>query len=71
LGEVLTIPHCKKFHVTKHLTKPRARMGNVRGAYKILVGRLEGRRLLERPRRRWEDNIKLDLQEAGREYGLD
>jgi hypothetical protein len=37
-----------------------ARMGKVRGAYKILVGRPEGRRSLGRPRRRWEDNIKLD-----------
>ena len=34
-------------------------------AYKILVGRPEGRRPLGRPRRRWEDNIKMDLQEVG------
>jgi hypothetical protein len=34
-----------------------ARMGEVRGAYNILVGRPEGRRPLGRPRRRWEDNI--------------
>jgi hypothetical protein len=38
-------------------------MGEVRGAYNILVGRLEGRRPLGRPRRRWEDNIKMDLRE--------
>jgi hypothetical protein len=38
-------------------------MGEVRGAYNILVGRPEGRRLLGRPRRRWEDNIKVDLRE--------
>jgi hypothetical protein len=38
-----------------------ARMGEVRGAYNILVGRPEGRRPLGRPRRRWEDNIKMDL----------
>jgi hypothetical protein len=38
-------------------------MGEVRGAYNILVGRLEGRRPLGRPRRRWEDNIKMDLTE--------
>jgi hypothetical protein len=38
-------------------------MGEVRGAYNILVGRPEGRRLLERPKRRWEDNIKMDLRE--------
>jgi hypothetical protein len=41
------------------------RMGEVRGAYNILVGRLEGRRTLARPRRRWEDNIKMDLGETG------
>jgi hypothetical protein len=41
-------------------------MGEGRGAYRILVGRPEGRRPLGRPRRRWEDNIKMDLQEVGR-----
>jgi hypothetical protein len=40
-------------------------MGEVRGAYNILVGRPEGRRPLGRPRRRWDDNIKLDLREIG------
>jgi hypothetical protein len=40
-------------------------MGKVRGAYNILVGRPEGRRPLERPRRRWEDNIKMELKEIG------
>jgi hypothetical protein len=39
--------------------------GVVRGAYNILVGRPEGRRPLGRPRRRWEDNIKMDLWEIG------
>jgi hypothetical protein len=43
-------------------------MGEVRGAYNILVGRPEGRRPLGRPRRRWEDNIKMDLREIG--FGL-
>jgi hypothetical protein len=38
-------------------------MGEVRGAYNILVRRPEGRRTLGRPRRRWEDNIKMDLRE--------
>jgi hypothetical protein len=36
-----------------------------RGAYRALVGKREGRRPLERPRRRWEDNIKMDLREVG------
>jgi hypothetical protein len=40
-----------------------ARMGEVRGAYNILVGRPEGRRPLGRPRRRWVDNIKMGLRE--------
>jgi hypothetical protein len=40
-------------------------MGEVRGAYNILVGRPEGRRPLGRPRRRWEDNIRMDLGEIG------
>ncbi|KAJ4435473.1 hypothetical protein ANN_18089 [Periplaneta americana] len=42
-----------------------ARMGESRNAYRVLVGRPEGRRPLRRPRRRWEDNIKMDLREVG------
>ena len=44
-----------------------ARMGERRGVYRVLVGKHEGKRPLGRPRRGWEDNIKMDLQEAG--YG--
>jgi hypothetical protein len=40
-------------------------MGERRGAYRALVGKPEGRRPLGRPRRRWEDNIKMDLREVG------
>jgi hypothetical protein len=40
-------------------------MGEERGAYRVLVGRPEGRRPLGRSRRRWEDNIIMDLQEVG------
>jgi hypothetical protein len=40
-------------------------MGERRGAYRALVGKPEGRRPLERPRRRWEDNVKMDLREIG------
>jgi len=36
-----------------------------RGAYRVLVGKPEGKRQLGRPRRRWEDNIKMGLQEVG------
>ena len=41
-----------------------ARMGQERGVYRVLVGKPEGKRPLGRPRRRWEDNIKMDLQEV-------
>jgi hypothetical protein len=40
-------------------------MGERRGVYRVLVGRPEGERPVGRPRRRWEDNIKLDLREIG------
>jgi len=41
------------------------RMGEVTGVYRVVVGRPEGKRPLGRPRCRWEDNIKMDLQEVG------
>jgi len=40
-------------------------MGERRGVYRVLVGKSEGKRPLGRPRRRWDDNIKMDLQEVG------
>jgi hypothetical protein len=42
-----------------------ARMGKRRGVYRVLVGKPEGKRPLGRPRNKWEDNIKMDLQEVG------
>ena len=42
-----------------------ARMGEGRGVHRVLVGKPEGKRPLGRPRRRWEDNIKMYLQEVG------
>jgi hypothetical protein len=42
-----------------------ARMGDERGVHRLLVGKLEGKSSLGRPRRRYEDNIKMDLQEFG------
>jgi hypothetical protein len=42
-------------------------MGERRDIYRVLMGKPEGKRLLGRPRRRWEDYIKMDLQEVG--YG--
>ena len=47
------------------------RMGERRGAYKVLVGKAEGTRPLGRPRHRCENNIKIDLQDVGWERGLD
>ena len=42
-----------------------ARIGEETGVHRVLVGKPEGKRPLGRPRRRWEDNIKMDLQEVG------
>ena len=42
-----------------------ARMGEDRGVHRLLVGKPEGKRLLGSPRRRWEDNIKMDLHDVG------
>jgi len=57
---------------TVRVTKSRRRwaghaagMGERSGIYRVLVGKPEGKRPLGRPRRRWEDNIKMDLQEVG------
>ena len=46
-----------------------ARMEEGRGVDKVLVGKPEGKRPLGRPRRRWEENIKVDLEEVGRGCG--
>jgi len=43
-------------------------MGGEMGVYRFLVGKPEGRRPLKRPRRRWVDNIRMDLQEVGCGY---
>jgi hypothetical protein len=40
-------------------------MGKRRGAHRVLVGKLEGKRPLDRPRYRWEDNVKMDLRVVG------
>jgi len=46
-----------------------ARMGEGRRVHRVLVGKPEGKRQLGRPGRRWEDNIKMDLQEVGGDCG--
>jgi hypothetical protein len=54
---IIRVIKSRKMRWTGHVT----RMEEGRGAYRILVGRPEGRRPLERPRRRWEDNITMDI----------
>jgi hypothetical protein len=49
----------RKVRWTGHVARIRER----RGVYRVMVGRPEGERPAERPRRRWEDNIKIDLRE--------
>ena len=46
-----------------------ARIGEERGTYRVLVRKPQGKRLLGKPRRRWGDNIRMDLQEVGCGYG--
>ena len=46
-----------------------APMGERRGVHRVLVGKPEGKRPLGKPRRKWEDNIKMDLQEVGGSCG--
>jgi hypothetical protein len=46
-------------------------MGEKRKVYKVLVGKPEGKRLLGRPRRRWEDGFRINLRETGLGCGLD
>jgi hypothetical protein len=46
-------------------------MGDEKKLYKVLVGKLEGKRPLGRPRRRWEDGIRMDLGEIGLGWGVD
>jgi hypothetical protein len=76
VGVGLTTPHRKKYAYYENsqeasdLIKSRrmrwaghvARIGEKRNAYRILVGMPEGKRPLRRPRRRWVDNIKMDLR---------
>jgi hypothetical protein len=58
---IIRVIKSRKMRLAGHV----ARMGEGRGAYRILVGRPEVRRSLGRPRRRWKDNIKMDLQDVG------
>jgi hypothetical protein len=61
LPDIVRVVKWRRMRWAGHL----ARMGEDRGVHRVLVGKPEGKRPLERQRRRWEDNIKMDLQEVG------
>jgi hypothetical protein len=58
---IVRVIKSRKMRLAEHV----ARMGERRGVYRVLVRKPEGKRPLGKPRRRWEDNIKIDLQEVG------
>jgi hypothetical protein len=61
LPNIVRVVKSRRMRWTGHV----ARMGEDRNVNRVLVGKPEGKRPLGRPRRRWEDNIKMDLQEVG------
>jgi hypothetical protein len=65
LSYVLHVPPIKVLDFVTIMFVEVARMGEGRSVHRVLVGKPEGRRPLGRPRRRWEDNIKIDPQEVG------
>jgi hypothetical protein len=65
LPNILRVVKSRRMQWAGHV----ARMGEGRGVNRVLVGKPEGNLPLGRPRRRWEDNIKMDLQEVGGSCG--
>jgi len=61
---IVRVIKSRRLRLSRHL----ARMGEERGACRVLVGKPEGKRPLGRPRRRWVDNIRMDFQEVGYVY---
>ena len=61
LPNIVRVVKSRRMRWARHV----ARMGEGRGVHRVLVGKPEGKRPLGRPRRRWEDNIKMDLREVG------
>jgi hypothetical protein len=61
LPNIVQVVKSRRMRLAGHVV----RMGEDRGVQRVLVGKPEGKRTLGRPRRRWEDNIKMDLQEVG------
>ena len=68
LNDLYSLPNIVRVVKSRRMRWPRhvARMGEDRGVHRVLVGKPEGKRPLGRSRRRWEDNIKMDLHEVGR-----
>jgi hypothetical protein len=60
---IVRVIKSRKMRLKGHVA--RMRMGKGRGVYRVLVGKPEGKRPLEKPWRRWEDNIKMDLKKVG------
>ena len=65
LPNILRLVKSKRMRWAGHV----ARTGEVRDVHRVLVGKPEGKRPLERPRRRWDDNIKMNFQEVGGSCG--
>jgi len=61
LPNIVRVVKSRRMRWVEHV----ARMGEGRGVHRVLVGKPEGKRPLGRPKRRWEDNIKMDLREVG------
>ena len=61
MKDIVRVVKSRRMRWTGHV----ARMGGGRGVHRVLVRKPEGKRSLGRPRRRWEDNIKMDLQDVG------
>jgi len=67
LPNIMRVVKSKRMRWAEHV----ARMVEGRVVHRVLVGKPEGKRPLRRPRRRWEDNIKMDLREVGGGFCLD
>jgi hypothetical protein len=67
LNDLYSLPNIVRMAKSRRMRRVEhvARMGEDRGVHRVLVGKPGAERLLGRPRRRWEDNIKMDLQEVG------
>ena len=65
LSDLYSLPNIVRVVKSRRWAGHVARMGEGRGVHWVLVGKPEGKRPLGRPRRRWDDNIKIDLREVG------